>query len=354
MLARSNKTRYVCPYCGIEVYSNLIMMHMRYKCTADKETVANIESLFAQKKRYAWISSLGEESPRIDNWKPLVWTGKLRINELVFDSPRPHGVMRTSARKLLSTQRSGKGNPSLKNKPLYEKEDIAIVLSEAWEDWQTDSLLYRGIADFCRAIEARLPCWKYSFVGSHGDATPSAKIQSIISDAVGIESRDVIAWLRKCRGKRISIGQNNPETKRKLSASAYAALSGRRITRPHMRLFEMVKQIDPDAEIEFRIDGPLGSRFFDVFSPLSGACIEMHGRVWHDESATTPSLMKICQRNAKNDVLKRDMAVSSGYDYVVFWDDESSQWSTCLENYFKDKVYKKYWKNACLGYGDAS
>jgi len=351
---KSNKVKYACPHCGASVYSNLIMNHMRNRCTAGDDLVRELEQLFSIKKRSAWMSALGEEAYRIDNWRPLIWTGEIDIKELSFKPPRKIGVMRPSARKEMSMRRAGRGNPSIKGKPLYEKDEISRVLLGAWEDWQTDHLLYRGIADFCRTIENRLPFWRYSYAGLYLHNTPAEKTLAILANATGLRKEEISAWLRQCRGNRISIGQNNPETKRKLSASAYAALSGRRITKPHLRLFNMVRELDPGAKIEFKIDGPVGSRFFDVFSPLANACIEMHGRVWHDTSATTISLAAICEKNVRNDAIKKGMALSAGYDYTVFWDDKQSEWSDSLEKYFEDKVRKEPGKDACLGHGDAS
>jgi len=311
---------------------------LRHRCTVEEKIIHEWEGIFSIKARFAWLKKDGEEATRINNWRPLVWVGLMALEDLVFTPPRALGSYRPSTRKKMSAQRAGGNNPCVIARAVHSKDDICALVSLVWDRWQTDPLLYRGIADFCRHIKEGFPEWRYCFADEFVGMTQAKKTHAIIAKATGSSASSVSSWLRKCRGLRISIGQDNPETKRKLSASAAYALGKRRITKPHRELLALVKEYDASASIEFIISNGHKSRFFDIYSPKFNACIEMHGRVWHDVSATTSSLLSICSKNVENDKAKYQMAIESGYRHIVFWDDEASGWREKLENFIEDQI----------------
>jgi predicted oxidoreductase (fatty acid repression mutant protein) len=73
---------------------------------------------------------------------------------------------------------------------------------------------------------------------------------------------------------------------------------------------------------------------YDIWSPLLGAVIEMHGRVWHDPSHTKEGISHICSANTLNDEIKKKAAMASGFGYFVFWDDQESEWEMQLRGIY--------------------
>ena len=110
-----------------------------------------------------------------------------------------------------------------------------------------------------------------------------------------------------------------------------------RVTKPHRRLYEMVLQYDPTAILEYRIQINNRWKSFDVYSPKLNILIEMHGRIWHDLSSSTPGVKDICYKNIENDKIKKDFANSNGFGYEVFWDDEEANWPERLKNIYEIK-----------------
>jgi G:T-mismatch repair DNA endonuclease (very short patch repair protein) len=202
--------------------------------------------------------------------------------------------------------------------------------------WQKDIFYCTGIGNFANKLSEKIPLWQWSLIDKYPHTTYSQRIYKLIEDSLQISYSNIKEWTAKAKGRQISKGQNNPVTKKRLSDAATLLLQNKRKSKPHLALYSLVLEFDPNAVMEFRISFSAGNKFFDIFSPKLEACLEMHGRVWHDPSKSPKTLLPRCLKNVQNDAVKQKLAEEHGYKYLVFWDDESDSWRTTLEHYFKD------------------
>ena len=73
-----------------------------------------------------------------------------------------------------------------------------------------------------------------------------------------------------------------------------------RITKPHKILFILIKNIDFDAQIEFRVKNENKWHSYDIYSPKINSLIEMHGRFWHDLNS-----IETCRNLKIKEIIKR-------------------------------------------------
>jgi len=139
------------------------------------------------------------------------------------------------------------------------------------------------------------------------------------------------------RGRKISRGQKNSEKFiQHASRIGSELLSSRRVTKPHLKLFNLVKQYDENASIEYKLKIGNRHRSYDIYSPRINALIEMHGRTWHDMKKSSKKLDKIRKYNIKNDEMKQKFAITSGYAYYIFWDDEDGVWADTIRSIYEN------------------
>jgi hypothetical protein len=151
-----------------------------------------------------------------------------------------------------------------------------------------------------------------------------------------IDVNKIIKAKQKMRGIFIREGQLKSD-KFKMVASKIGAtvLSCRRVTKPQRRLFELIRTYDKDATLEKVLTTNGKYRSYDIFSPSIKACIEMHGRVWHDLAETTDKLRELVKGNIINDAFKEQLAILNGYEYIVFWDDREHEWIEQVQSLYK-------------------
>jgi hypothetical protein len=211
-------------------------------------------------------------------------------------------------------------------------------------------------------IEERFPDFMYGFADLNSGSRRGFNAENtVLSHLTSIPVKSLIKMSHKQRGKHISKGQLASE-KFKSFASKHAAslVSSLRVSKPQRILFEMFKSVDPHTKMEFGIATTRGYKSFDFMVPSLNAVIEMHGRVFHDINKSPNGLKTLCKGNVQNDEFKKDVAIASGYNYFVFWDDETHTWFNTIRTITseepisyadaKDKVNEEDRRNASNGH----
>jgi hypothetical protein len=325
----SKKSRISCP-CGENVTPNTLATHLRSpNCLLPRKSREPHLKILNMRREHprAWLKADGSEAVHQKDWFLSVIQGNSSLEDWVFVSPRAYGQVRKSTAARMSKIRTGAGNPSMKDRPQYNREDVLSLISDLWSKWEMDLDLFKGAPDFWKSVEESFPSWKWTF--------PGTKRLSVISLAAGIQESDVKKLLSLSRGRKISRGQRNSPRFMEMAKEAGANLMSRwRVTLPQRRLFSLFLLYDPDASLEMKMRAPWGQCSFDIFSPKINCVVEMHGRVWHDSSASTPGIVEVAKKNEANDLRKKTLATDMGYRYLVFWSDQEESWEQEVKSLF--------------------
>ena len=339
------KLRFIKCECGNNISARALARHLRAKRFKHSEIFINkcIELIELNKKNiYAWKISEGVDALRDDYWCVKALNGELFLNELTFISPRKQGEGTPTSRKKISEERKGKGNPSLKNKSIYDfnklKEFATVCFENLFGDPQKFSKLNV-------VLNKNFPDYKYSFAGmfpSHNGPRGHNRGNTILSFLINRSIEWIVSEKASDRGNFISKGQRNSPLFNKIQNAGRKGLGGR-VTIPHRVLYNMVLSIDKDAKLEKQIDHGETWKSYDIFSPSKNILIEMHGRAWHDIKACKSNMVPLVIENVKNDEIKTKLAKDNGYEVFTFWDDECDTWEHKLENIYgkKPKRYEK-------------
>jgi G:T-mismatch repair DNA endonuclease (very short patch repair protein) len=320
--------------CGRDVSCNTFKFHLKTACNLavqEKDFLIEFLSFYQENKR-GWKKADGENATYDEKWWKSVYDGESSVDDWVFSPPRKLGAVTPNAAKRFSEDRKGADNPMAKKALLepYTKEECEIFLSQLCEEAKhEDSPL--TIKEVEKTMKLKYPMWGYLLC----DGVPSL---AYIKTQIGLSEEEFQKHLSKKRGKLIQKGQLASEKhKRTASRCASELVSKWRVTEPQRILFAMVKSIDDEATLEFRMKGNDRTVSFDIFSKKANACIEMHGRIWHDISAAPEKLKETVTKNTKNDIRKQEIAQTAGYKYIVFWDDQQELWENQVESIFSQR-----------------
>jgi hypothetical protein len=334
------RLRVVCE-CGKTVTSNTWKLHIGTQCTADqawKDNTLNILKLKTKHER-AWLKFKNQDAVASTDWYLSVIQGKTNVNDWGFVTPRKLGSNTPQQRVKASKERLGAGNPAVKSKKCnHDIEIVKIFAQQAFKSIQASS--DTGIGNILKLISIEFPGIWYQLAGFEYkySVRGTNKRNAILAYLLEISTEDLIKIQQKQRGKMISAGQlASPAFIAMASEHGSKLLSRWRVTKPQLRLFNIIRQFDSDARLEEKIKDQQGKfRSYDIYSPLIGSLIEMHGRVWHDLTKTKPKLTKIVLKNTQNDIKKQRIAEEMGLKYLVFWDDKEHEWKDSVE-----KLYAK-------------
>jgi hypothetical protein len=313
-------------------------------CASDQEWKNKCIEIMKIKstRKVAWLKSLGTEAIADSEWYISVLSGDTDLDSWSFSNPRLIGVQTSGGRGRLSKKRTGTNNPCTRKKILrcsFSKEEVrefAVNLLESLLDTPLKSLsipLWKG-------IDEQFPDFACLFadIKVERDGRGFNKKNFVIADILGITVEKWQEIMIKRRGEIISNSQMKNLSFRSWSSGHAASLtSSWKISKTQLRLYSMVLAFDPEASMEKKININGTWRSYDIWSPLLGAVIEMHGRVWHDPKNTKQGIAHICSSNFVNDEIKKNAALASGFQYLVFWDDQEPDW--------KEQLREAYGKN---------
>lgn len=324
--------------CGKQISKNTYKFHIKSpKCPLDEHTKSFILSVLDLKTQhqYGWLISDGKDAVGDELWFMSVIDGITSVSDWSMVPPRKHGEVTPSAARQMSKNRTGKGNPSVTSKTFeFTKEQVTEFGVELFKQMNDDLSLDFG--DYPSFIERNFPHYRFLMCEEFSESKKKHKTltRSVIGMFIDIPDKELHDLILKRRGKRISVGQRKSKKFMDMASKMGAQLiSSWRVSNAHKHLYSKVLQYDPNAKIEYRVVADCGKSFsYDIYSPLFGGVIEMHGRIWHELSEFTPkTLLDLVTKNVKNDQIKKDLAGSLGMRYAVFWDDEQSGWDSFLE-----------------------
>lgn len=326
--------------CGRQISLRVLTRHVQsaVKSHSDRYVKHAIETVSLHRKyRSGWLKKEGENAIA-QNWLPSVLRNETNLSDWVFQSPRKRGLCTPIFYENSSRHRIGKGNPAIKNKPMYKVEELANTAQAIWKTLEKSGA---RLPELRKALEKSYPLWSYSLSGMfgqtsqfRGDNLPNKKLAYLLEITV----KELISIAAKDRGKAIKIAQARPATKRKMLRSLQKPIKNQTargyVSRAHLELFYMIQSVDPDSRIEKQMKFKSTWKSYDIFSPKINALIEMHGRVWHDPQQTKPKIKHLAQQNSLNDKEKEDFAKKMGYNYIVFWDDMKDTWEQRIEQLY--------------------
>lgn len=332
-----------CP-CGKDVTTNTWKLHiLSQKCSlsqCDKNEIVAVLNK-KTKKQWAWRVSDGKNALADIGWYLSVILKETGLDEWSFVKPRKTGECTKNHYNSMSENRSGASNPMVKTKLIdidFSKKDVSEFAKECvHEIYKNKELTGRSLIDM---INSQFPDFFYLFASDFGSgeigSIRGANYQNLaVAQLLGISVREWTKFLAKRRGEFIRKGQMASSKFHLVASKIGAGLSSRiRVTKPQRRLFELIKYYDSESKLEFWVKHDNQIRVFDIYSPRFNALIEMHGRVWHDDSRTKLGLIDICRSNMINDIYKKNIASVLGFKYIEFWDDEEYDWETQI----KDKL----------------
>lgn len=299
-----------------------------------KDHCLNLIDLFRINK-YAWLISEGLEAKLDESWCFKILDGIHKLEDFSFASPRPKGRMTPTGSKKLSTDRVGKGNPSLINKPVYDVATIKKIAIQTFKDLSADPAKFKKLDDF---LDKQFPDYRYSFVEmrfKHGEQRGHNRRNLILSFLIDKSVEWIIKNKAIDRGKFISMGQLKSPNLIKMANAGRKALKSH-VSLAHNVLFNMILSVDSKSVKEKQIDCGSTWKSYDIFSPKLNLLIEMHGHVWHDLNKCTSKLIPLVEKNIENDKIKISLAEKNGYNLEIFWDDQTDKWGEQIE-----KIYEK-------------
>jgi len=323
--------------CGIEISLRGMVRHLKTKKNEHSEkylddTISLIK--MGRIRRHGFLKKEGVDARLNAFWVMSVIKGETAVDDWSFSPPRPKGVMTMAARVKISKERSGNGNPALKNKPKYDIDEIKKEAKTIWGGVQKEDLRIRA---FKRAMETRYP----KFIWSFTELTNKNKerYRQVIQWLLDISDNEWLKIIRSDRGKKIKEGQNNPVTQEKMLKAIKKAQSRavNKISRPQRKLFEIVKKFDPEAVLEYHVDYEKTWKSFDIFSPKINAFFEMHGRCWHDANSCKKGIRHIAEKNIQNDLIKKELSDKLGMSLYIFWDDQTDSWEFKIKQIYENK-----------------
>lgn len=335
--------------CGIEIFSNVYSQHVKSKkCNLSNKTKDIIFSILMIKKKHqwAWKKSEGIEATCRIDWYRSVLNKETNIIDWSFTCPRPASTQTPSARKKISLSRTGLNNPSIKNKQKYELNQLKEILKREYNSIIKEN---RNVGDLIIFLKKNYKDIFYQLceIKSNNIKRGFNKQNAKIAYLLDISLEELTNQAKKNRGHKIKLGQANSVTFFSIqSENAAKRLKKFNITIPQKILFQMIKSIDFNVEIQFSIKKDKHYKVYDIYSPKINALIEMNGRVWHDEtikSIKNEKLAKIVSKNKINDVLKEQIANSLSYKYITFWDDEILNWQEQIFDIYNEEsiTYEK-------------
>lgn len=339
----SKKEKIKCK-CGHIVTPNTWKQHIvGKKCkmsTLEKSVWLQKHDLVISKGHKGWLISEGIEALAQNPYLSIM-TDVTTIDFWRFSSPRPIGQVRESTAKRYSDNRKGINNPAVRNKiPNYDinnikkrAHELLTLITSTGESFRTIiNTLESEFVNFGNFMT------QYNFK-SNALVRGDNKENRVIAFLLDKEVADVIKMSHKIRGSFISTGQlKSPIFSEIASKMAAGMFSSFRCSKPHKILFEMIKEVDPLATMEHKLNKDKKWRSFDIYSPAIGSLIECHGRVWHDLSATNDGLRSKCLENIENDKFKEIMAIENNLEYIVFWDDETRLWFNRIKSIYGEET----------------
>jgi hypothetical protein len=328
--------------CGAEITPNTYKSHLHGpKCLLDKTSKDDVLIVLDMRSAHerAWLISEGEDAVANNQWFLSVINMETKLSDWTFDSPRPKGVMRASSSKKMGNNRRGSKNPYvIKKVPDFDKKIIEKRGKDLYKEITGGD--EKGIGYIFSLLNKEFPDFMYMYADEIGMKSKRGESDknTVLAKIVGISIDEWISVSAKQRGKIIRKGQLSSDKFKKIASKIGSeAISRWRVTKPQIRLFDIIKKFDEKAVLEFRVNIDGRHRSFDIYSPKINTLIEMHGRVWHDLSKTKKGLIEICKNNIKNDDIKKSMALSLNKGYVVLWDDEEDSWEKQVRGIYENK-----------------
>jgi hypothetical protein len=290
--------------------------------------------------RQAWLVTEGVNAKGDPHWVANVLNGECKLEDLVFVCPRPLGRNTPQALSKISKERVGKGNPSLKNKSIYNINEIAKWATLIFKNLGSDPARFKLLD---AELNKKFPDYRYSFVGmfpKQENKRGYNRRNMILALIINKPIEWVVEQKGLDRGKFIQIGQRKSKKFDKMRCSGRGSLKSF-ISLPHYCLYNMILSVDPGAIMERQIDCGKTWKSYDIFSPKLNMLIEMHGYVWHDWHKCKSKMLPLVEENVRNDVVKMLLADIHGYKLSVFWDDQTDKWEKQIKELY-GKEPKKY------------
>lgn len=333
------RKRIVCK-CGADVTTNVLARHLASpKCPLPTEQKGQLIDLMKikEKNKVAWLISEGTDSIADPFWYLSIWDGKTNISDWSFVSPRPKHMPTPSSIKKYSETRKGAQNPACRKKTFnFTKEDVQKAAKELFEYVKMNVNVPASYVE--KELSKKYVDWRFLFADFDyhtAEIRGDNKVNQLVSYLLEIPVEEYIQFKVLRRGFFIQNGQLSSEHFLQIASKIGSQLNSRvRTSIAQLILYEIIRQLDPSAILEFSTKIGSKWRVFDIYSPKINSFIEMHGRVFHDISKTKPKLIEMVLRNIENDRFKKEFADSQQINYVVFWDDETPSWEEKIKNMF--------------------
>jgi DNA polymerase III alpha subunit/intein/homing endonuclease len=326
-------------WCGHKVTTNTLKIHLNSKnCklnSTDKEHLYKSLDLL-KKHRLVWLKSEGENAVALKHPIKNILEKTLVLDDLITKSPRPQNFVTPNKIKEYKEKRKGLGNPSVKKRLKNYNEKLLIeFVCNLYLKIQSESILPKGglIGFIKEKTEIQFPDWGFQFQGNFSHNMKN-KCNFLIKKWLTDNGYDWRALQIKIRGRLISKGQKSSK-KCRMSASLMGIQnSKKKTTRPQLRLFDLIKAIDPKATLEYKIKGERTYKSYDIYSPKIDTLIEMNGVTWHSLEKTTHKYKSVVEKNIENDKYKEQLAKERGYKISVFWDDAELLWPNQIKELY--------------------
>lgn len=332
------KKRLICP-CGANVTANTYKQHLSLSCNGDIEWKGNALNIASLKTKHAraWKISDGVDAIQSSSWWLDVIFGISKLDDWTFIAPRKIGENTSAAYLKSSMDRKGTNNPAVKSRNKnYDIKELKLFAKILWNKFLEDEMIVFG--SIYDDLSNKYPDFSYQFANLIPDATIRGynKQKTIIAHLVGVTLKRATKEANKRRGAFISVGQRNSEKFIKMASEHGAKMvSSIRVSKPQIRLFNIIKKYDADAVMEYIVEYNNKYRSYDIYSPKLNSLIEMHGRVWHELGSKNVKMNSLVSKNIKNDELKKIIAKEKQLDLIVFWDDEDSTWEERVKSLYE-------------------
>jgi very-short-patch-repair endonuclease len=90
-------------------------------------------------------------------------------------------------------------------------------------------------------------------------------------------------------------------------------------------------------KLNYKIQYKIDTKYYDFYLPDYNLVIEVMGDYFHANPSRYKTLNEMQQKNIKNDVYKKKLAIDNGYEYIDFWENKINNNPMSI----KTKLFKK-------------